>query len=154
MSRSGYSDAGDIDQWGFICWRGAVNSAIKGKRGQAFLKEMLAALDSMDTKALIANDLVRDAGTEHKQVCAIGAVAVKRGLDVSGVNPEDRDTVAGVFGIAPALAAEIVYVNDEWCSWRDAVQETPEKRFERVRAWIVAQIKPEVPPVPPTSPQV
>lgn len=35
MSRSGYSD--DCYGWELICWRGAVNSAIKGKRGQSFL---------------------------------------------------------------------------------------------------------------------
>jgi len=46
MSRSGYSDDCD-DQWSLICWRGAVKSAIRGKRGQAFLKEMLAALDAL-----------------------------------------------------------------------------------------------------------
>lgn len=32
MSRCGYSD--DYDQWALIRWRGAVESAIRGKRGQ------------------------------------------------------------------------------------------------------------------------
>ena len=45
MSRSGYGD--DIGQWDLIRWRGAVQSAMCGKRGQAFLKEMLAALDAL-----------------------------------------------------------------------------------------------------------
>ena len=44
MSRSGYIDDMD-DRWAAIMWRGAVKSAIKGKRGKAFFKEMLAALD-------------------------------------------------------------------------------------------------------------
>ncbi|KGC50992.1 hypothetical protein DO66_5867 [Burkholderia pseudomallei] len=36
MSRSGYSD--DCGGWSLIRWRGAVNSAIKGARGQKFLR--------------------------------------------------------------------------------------------------------------------
>lgn len=42
MSRSGYSE--ELDQWDLIRWRGQVASAIRGKRGQAFLRAMLAAL--------------------------------------------------------------------------------------------------------------
>ena len=34
MSRSGYTD--ECDGWELVRWRGAVNSAIRGKRGQAF----------------------------------------------------------------------------------------------------------------------
>jgi hypothetical protein len=45
MSRSGYSD--DHSEWDLIRWRGAVASAIRGKRGQAFLRELLVALDAM-----------------------------------------------------------------------------------------------------------
>lgn len=45
MSRSGYCDDGDYGQWEMIMWRGAVTSAFRGKRGQAFLKEMLDSRD-------------------------------------------------------------------------------------------------------------
>ena len=38
MSRSGYSD--DLDNWDLIRWRGQVSSAIRGKRGQGFLREL------------------------------------------------------------------------------------------------------------------
>lgn len=55
MSRSGYSD--DLDSWSMIRWRGAVTSATRGARGQAFFREMLAALDAMPEKKLIADDL-------------------------------------------------------------------------------------------------
>lgn len=132
MSRSGYSYG--YDEWAMIRWRGAVTSAIRGKRGQAFLKEMLTALDTLEAKRLIRNDLVRDG-----EVCAIGAVALARKTDVSAVDPEDRDTVANVFGIAPALAAEIVNMNDEYSD----VEETPEERYDRMRQWILSEIKAE-----------
>ena len=130
MSRSGYDD--DIDNWELIKWRGAVASAIRGRRGQAFLREMLAALDALPGKRLISNDLVRDG-----QVCAIGAVAVSRGLDVSDIDPEDRDQVAAAFGIAAALVAEIEDLNDE------RFYGSPEQRYERMRQWVASNIKGE-----------
>ena len=60
MSRSGYVDADDCDegeQWRHIRWRGAIKSAIRGKRGQAFLREMLDALDALPQKRLVPNVL-------------------------------------------------------------------------------------------------
>lgn len=136
MSRSGYSDAYDRDdQWDLIRWRGAVASAIRGKRGQAFLREMLTALDALESRRLIAGELEK-AG----EVCAIGAVGRKRGLDMSKLDPEDRESVAGAFGIAPALAAEIVFENDEGCP-----HNSPGNRFLRMRDWVKSQLKPETP---------
>src|SRR5271154_3738655 len=106
MSRSGYSD--DCEGWALIGWRGAVEKAIKGKRGQAFLKEMLAALDAMPDKKLIAEELVTPGG----EVCAIGTVMQKRGIDASDIQSDDHDRIAQVMGIAPALVREIECVND------------------------------------------
>lgn len=135
MSRSGYSDDFGCDnQWDLIRWRGAVASAIRGKKGQAFLREMLAVLDGMESKRLIANELA-----EGNEVCAIGAVGKARGIDMTGLDPEDRETVAGVFGIAPAMAAEIVFENDQDLSYRE---ETPEARYVRMRQWAVSHLKP------------
>jgi hypothetical protein len=50
MGRAGYSE--DCDGWALIRWRGAVTSAIRGKRGQAFLREMLDALDALPVKRI------------------------------------------------------------------------------------------------------
>lgn len=130
MSRSGYSE--DCQGWALICWRGAVESAIRGKRGQAFLEEMLYAMAVLPERKLIFHDLESDDGA----VCAIGAVGRARGIDMKVLDPEDRDAVAKAFGIAPALAAEIVYMNDE-ANWRS---ETPEERFARMRKWIEDQL--------------
>lgn len=107
MSRSGYSD--DCDGWALIRWRGAVNSAIKGERGQAFLRELAAALDAMPEKRLIADELE----TVDGDFCTIGVLGAARGIDMSKLDPDDREAVAAAFNIAPALAAEIVFENDE-----------------------------------------
>jgi len=143
MSRSGYIDDYD-DQWAHIMWRGAVASAMKGKRGQSFLKEMLTALDALPVKRLVANELETPdlipcshwGMFEASSVCAIGAVGKARGIDMSNLDPDDYDSVSGRFGIAQAMAQEIVYVNDEWGSYR----ETQEARFARVRKWVESKI--------------
>jgi hypothetical protein len=137
MSRSGYNEDMD-DQWQLIRWRGAVESAMNGKRGQAFLREMLAAIDSLPVAKLVAKDLqYYDGATDTVLACALGAVGLKRGVDMTRFDPEDTETVAGKLGIADAMAREIVYMNDEWFDWK----EKPEHRFYRMRRWIVASIR-------------
>lgn len=129
MSRSGYSE--DLDQWALIKWRGQVASAIRGKRGQAMLRDLLQALDEMPVKRLIAEELEADG-----EVCALGALGKKRQIDMNELDPEDSDAVAVTFNIAPQLAREIVYLNDEWNR-----RETPEERWARMRAWVSAALK-------------
>lgn len=127
MSRSGYSD--DYDGEGnVVLWRGAVSSAIKGRRGQAFLIELAAALDAMDVKELIEGELINDAG----ECCTIGAVCKARGLDVSKIDPEDPKAV----GVSFAMAAEIAYMNEEW----DWTNEDPAQRWTRMRKWVASKI--------------
>ena len=134
MSRSGYDDD-YIETWPMIRWRGAVTSAIRGKRGQALLREMLAALDALPEPKLIAYELIDSDGN----CCALGAVAKARAIDVTGIDPEDRYHVSERFGIAYALACEIAYWNDEGSIGPD----TPERRFARMRAWVEEQIRDE-----------
>lgn len=144
MSRSGYSEDCD-EHWQFAMWRGTVTRAINGKRGQAFLKEMLAAMDALPVKRLAAHELEAPdlipcshwGLFETTSVCAIGAVGKARGVDMTDLDPEDSDTVSGKLNISRALACEVVFMNDEAGSYK----ETPEARFERVRAWVQSQIR-------------
>ena len=147
MSRSGYGDC-DGDDLALGRWRGVVASAIRGKRGQAFLREMLAALDAMPIKRLVAEELVEQSG----EVCAIGAVGKARGVDMSRIDPDDYDRVAATFGIAAPLAQEIVWMNDDAFSGYDYVKNpetgeydkfpiTPEIRWQKMREWVSSQIK-------------
>lgn len=132
MSRHGYHD--DLeDNWASIRWRGCVASAMRGKRGQAFLRELLAALDAMPEKRLVSAELITDEG----EVCAIGAVCKARGLDVADIDESDPYQVAAAVGLAPAMVREIAYENDDG-AWHD---ETPERRWQRMRAWIASEIK-------------
>lgn len=127
MSRACYSD--DCEY--IAVWRGQVASAIRGKRGQAFLRELLASLDALPAPRLVANEL--QAGAE---VCALGSVGLRRGLDMSKIDPEEYEQVSAAFGVPHQLIREIEYENDE-CGFL----ETPEERFKRVRAWVINQIR-------------
>jgi hypothetical protein len=125
MSRSGYSD--DCDH--LVLWRQAVEQATLGARGQRLLRRLRDALDAMPTKRLITDAIKDEAGN----VCALGAI------DPTAPHYE-ADDLAKHFDIARALAAEIVYVNDEG-PW--ARVETPEERWQRMRAWVEKQIGPD-----------
>lgn len=127
MSRSGYSD--DCEHLNL--WRANVDRTIRGKRGQAFLRELRQALEDMPVKRLIGHALI-----EAGEVCAIGAVGLRRKIDMDYLDPEDAERVGSVFGISPMLAQEIVYMNDEryW-------NKTPEERWTRMYAWVQNQIQ-------------
>lgn len=144
MSRSGYSDDID-DNWRHICWRGAVSSAIRGKRGQAFLLELAAAMDAMPVKRLVTEELQADG-----EFCTLGVVGNARGLDMTVIDPDDAESVAEKFCLASAMVCEIVYENDEYSGdwkWVDGVhqfvRETPEHRWERMRKWVAKHIRSE-----------
>jgi len=162
MSRSGlYEDDGD-DPLAFGRWRAQVKSATRGKRGQAFLRDLLAALDSMPSKRLIAGNLEFDGRPEFPypnpwediivggdelvtgrgevvhvgEVCALGALGQARGLDMTKLSVDDPEFIADAFGVAHQLAREIIWVNDDDCKGA-----SPEERFASVRAWVARQIR-------------
>ena len=91
MSRSGYSD----DCENVELYRAAVDRAIKGSRGQAFLRELATAMDAMPEKVLIAEELIREDG----RCCTIGVVCKARAVDVGCIDYNDVDTVARLVGV-------------------------------------------------------
>jgi hypothetical protein len=136
VSRAGYDEDGD---WELLnLWRHAVDRSIDGKRGQAFLRELLVALDAMPEKRLAYYDLKSGDG-----VCALGCVGERRGVDLEKLDPEDWPGLSKTFGIAEAMIREIEWINDE----DGPPRETDEGRWKRVRAWAARHIRP-TPPAP------
>src|SRR5688572_11140024 len=130
MSRSGYSD--DLDTLDLGRWRGQVTSALRGKRGQKFLADLIAALDALPEKALVLNELETTEG-----VCALGAVGRLRGVALGDIDTYDHDELAEKFDIAHQLAQEVMYVNDDSGG-------SPEERWATVRGWAAQHLKSEV----------
>jgi len=79
--------------------------------------------------------LIKDALEDGGEVCALGCLGKAMSMDMSHIDPEEPEQVAKAFGIAPAMAQEIEYINDEWYA------ETPEERWRGVRGWVAQQIK-------------
>lgn len=159
MSRSGYTDDCDDDPLATGRWIAAVGSSIRGKRGQQFLSDLLAALEAMPDKRLISDELESDG-----DFCAFGVLGRSRGIDMRDLDPEDAKEVALAFGISETLAREIVYQNDEYVDvfeWVDLVgpptrkqslsyyghpqirvlKPHPERdRWQHVRDWVASKI--------------
>lgn len=109
MSRSGlYEDDGD-DPLATGRWRGAVKSAINGKRGQAFLRDLAEALDAMPNKVLVAGELQADNGCH----CTLGVIGQKRGLNVAKMDVDNYDAIADSLDVNAKVAQEIMWENDE-----------------------------------------
>ncbi len=160
MSRHGYVEGDDYDDnFGAVRWMGTVARTLRGKRGQAFLRELAAAMDAMPEKELVAQELQADG-----QYCAIGTVGAARGIDMSEIDPDDYDAVAKVFGISATLVREIEYHNDEGTStekfdqvevcgpmkgwnqehkqWiRVPVPNSAKRRWQNMRKWIADNLK-------------
>lgn len=130
-NRAGYRDDID-DHWQLIKWGGAVTSAIRGKRGQNFLKELRDALDALPEKKLIADDLVDGQGG----VCAIASVGKMRGYNMEDVR-QDNDEISQLFGISQALVRKIESINDDFGYYRVL---TPENRYAIVYEWVESEI--------------
>lgn len=137
MARHGYID----DDWTpeTALWRGRVASAIRGRRGQAMLRELVAALDAMPEKRLVARQLQ----TKDGDCCAIGSLCRAKGRDLTEHADDDEydlqelnGDLAAMLDVAECLVQEIEYENDEG-GWK----ETPEQRWERMRRWAVKRIQ-------------
>lgn len=125
MSRSGYSyDYEHID-----LYRRSVENAIRGRRGQRFLRDLATALDAMPIKSLAKNVLA----PSTSEVCAIGCVWISRGLQPTEI--EDNDTIAEKLGVASSLVAEIEFLNDE-----SHPHFTGEQRWVSMRKWVTENL--------------
>ena len=171
MSRSGYTDDyGDDDPLAPWRWRQAVKRAIEGRRGQALLRDLAAALDAMPDKRLYRGSFATEG-----EFCALGVLGATRGTKMDDLGDADYcepEEVGRRFGIARSMAAEIMYLNDEhfddwdwvdveicgpmrrnWPDWgrhtrtvRVPKDRAAEQRWSYMRSWVAGHLK-----TPPTS---
>lgn len=150
MSRSGYTDDYEGEGPPPEFWRRAVENASNGKRGQQFFRDLRDALDSMEVKELITGELVAPDGA----CCTLGRLGQYRKVDMSELlrtpecDPvafeidwdcdasENSEVLAKWFNIAPVLAREAMYMNDEG----NYETETDAQRWVRIRKWVAREL--------------
>jgi hypothetical protein len=164
MSRISEYEADDTASFLRCCaFEANMKRAVAGKKGQAFLRELEAALLALQEKKLFVGALA-DAKEEPGQtypltyrpvatggVCALGAVAVARAVSegkdrmtmlqklAETYDPSEEGWVlskeaAHLLKITHPLAWRVIYENDE-CGAR-----TPEERYEKVLDWVRSKI--------------
>lgn len=150
------SEEEDFDNQAAL-WEANLGRSLKGRKGQAALRELEAALLALPEKRLIADDMVSADGS----VCALAALAQHRGYQGDMTlpkqpdwdNPDDANSpfwdefeyveavegamvkIAADLGIPPMVAKAIIYEND------DDYVKTPEDRYQKVLHWTQRQIQ-------------
>lgn len=160
--RIGYSE--DEDYPGqFELWQANCRRSMKGKAGQAALRELEAALLALPDKRLIAHKMIDAEG----DVCAIGALAKHKGRDILAephIGPDDEfegdgemEEIGVELGMPRLVAWKVVCENDinldgsnlvtlegpyRWPAEKPKVWVpiTPEVRYERMLAWVQRQL--------------
>jgi hypothetical protein len=140
MSRLCEGD-GDWEPWMDGQRAGALRSAIRGRRGQQFLRDLVSALDALPEPELSAGAL------EDKETgccCAFGAVRRHRGAESAplGFHPMEEDVtpdrLTEPFDVSPTLAWAVVSANEGWCSSNSP--QARRQRFRDVRRWAAAKL--------------
>ena len=141
MSRYCDSDDYDWEPWMEGQAAGAKRSAIRGRRGQQLLRDLIAGLDALPVPELAAGALE---DPETGCVCALGAVRLQRGAEAVPLqfDPDDPDIdwrhLAKPFDISETLAHAVISEN-EYSSKRNDEQ-SRRHRWRSVRAWAVGNL--------------
>jgi hypothetical protein len=141
MSRYCDRDDYDYEPWTEGQAAGALRSAIRGRRGQRLLRDLIAGLDALPVPELAAGALE---DPETGCLCALGAVRLQRGLEAVPLrfDPTDEDVdwreLAEPFAISETLANAVVAQNE--CGSKRNDEQSRRRRWLSVRAWAVGNL--------------
>ena len=138
-----YSDCDDYDwePWMEGQAAGAMQGAIRGRRGQQLLRDLVAGLDALPVPELAAGALE---DPETGCLCALGAVRLHRGAEAVPLSfePTDPDIdwreLAEPFNISLTLANAVVSQNEYGSELND--EQSRRRRWLSVRAWAVGHL--------------
>jgi len=141
MSRYCDFDDHDHEPWMEGQTAGALRSAIRGRRGQRLLRDLIEGLDALPVQELAAGTL-KD--PETGCVCALGVVRLQRGADAVPLrfDPTDPDVdwrdLAKPFDISETLANAVICQNE----YGDKCNDEPSRRrrWRLVRRWAVCNL--------------
>ena len=161
MSRLSINECDDQASFLRACaWEANTNRHLAGKLGQKALRELEAALLALPEKALTANRFIRLHGPADDvgEVCALGALALKRRIDAGESRAEAVKKIAEDWKGDAQDEAESEGSGDEEAAyylnlkrvfaWAIIDQneeagphdQTPEDRYRRVLAWVQKRI--------------
>ena len=139
MTRLYYDD--DLEPWEENLSAGALRSAIRGKRGQQLLRDLINGLDALPSPELSAGALEDE---ETGGCCALGAVRRFRGADAVPLwfDPMEEDLrpahLAEPFNISVSLAWAVLQVNEDADGCNN--ERARRRRWQRVRDWAVENL--------------
>lgn len=136
-------------------WNANLIRHMRGRAGQAVLRELREALLSLPEKRLINGRLADESGC----VCTVGALAAHRGVslkeladrikvDYEGYPFDEWDAEEATLneglriGLKTGMVVRLASINDD--TWGPGIHETPEQRYERVLKWVESKIIPEL----------
>lgn len=161
MSRIEYVDADSQEQWLRMCaFEANTERHLKGKKGQAVLRELEAALLALPEKKLLEGTFIvtPDADNPQGGVCAMGCLLLKRKMDKGLTRQEalreiDEEAPTDVldedYGGWEVIKQTAQYMNCKINFVWEVVEQndefggrTPEQRYARVLEWVRSQILP------------
>ena len=141
--RVGYSE--DEEYGGqFNLWQANCRRSRQGKKGQAALRELEAALMALPDKRIQKDVFVETSG----EACAIGALMIHRNVscgmprqqaiaECAKLDPDDTEKHGVSIGLPRLVAWSVAVENDD--EWKIR---TPEERYLHMLAWIRKEMKP------------
>ena len=93
-----------------------LRSQLRSKKGQAFLREILGALDALPEKKLIGDAIAKDGCT-----CGLGALAVQRRVAAG----EDRDAVLAELAAINVDTTSADFDGEDMHDWAARVMDAP-----------------------------
>ena len=141
MSRYCSDDDYDYEPWMEGQAAGAMRSAIRGRRGQRLLRDLIAGLDALPVPELAAGSLE---DPETGCVCALGAVRMQRGAEAVPLrfDPNDPDVgwrdLAQPYDISETLAHAVICQNEYGDERND--ESSRRRRWRSVRAWAMGHL--------------
>jgi hypothetical protein len=116
----------------FFLWQANCERSLRGRQGQAELRELREALLALPEKRLIFGKLEDEQGG----VCAVGAYAKRKGIDLSKCDVDDETDHVGIKAGMPRLVAwKVVEMNDV-----EFENLTPEERYAKMLAWVESKL--------------
>ena len=116
----------------FALWQANCQRSLRGRRGQASLRALKAALLALPEKRLIAHEIQDDTGA----VCAVGALAKQQQRNLVTSDPDETVKLGEQCGLPHLVAWKVVEENDITL---DAV--TAEQRYDQMLRWIEEHLR-------------